>query len=374
MARGFSLFIPLLIVVAFLILYLGHYFIYYSTVYFFSVAGGGRKAVLALIFFLLPASFIVSSIISRRTQNPVSRLLYFSSGLWLGVGLTLITAFAFAWAVWGALRLCVHLSSPAVFGFAAVALACLYSGYGVWNAYHPRMKDITVRIRNRPPAWRGRKVVQLSDVHLGPVLGSAFLQGIVETINAENPSIIFITGDLFDGIDGRLDDLVRPLNGLQAPLGIYYVTGNHETYLGVGRAYAALKKTKARVLTDEMVVIDGLQIIGVSYPERGFSKGIAEVIRKLPNFNPRTPSVLLYHNPTEIPQAKAAGICLQLSGHTHQGQIFPIQLISRLIFQKYYNGLHVEGDYTIYTSSGAGTWGPTMRTGNHPEITVIHLE
>jgi hypothetical protein len=253
-------------------------------------------------------------------------------------------------------------------------LACLYSGYGVWNAYHPRAEHLVVRIKNLPPIWRGKKVVQLSDVHLGRVLGAAFLQDLVEQINRENPSIVFITGDLFDGIDGRLDGLVAPLNGLRAPLGIYYVTGNHETYLGVDRALAALKKTKVRVLRDEMVVIDGLQIIGIDYPERAFSKNVAAVITKLPEFNSGAPSILLYHNPSQVGQAKAAGINLQLSGHTHKGQIFPIQFISRLIYGKYYNGLHVEGDYTIYTSSGAGTWGPTMRTGNHPEIAVIRLE
>jgi hypothetical protein len=374
MARGFSLFIPLFIGVAVSILFLSHYFIYYSLVHFFGVTASGRKGVLALILFLLPASFIASSLLARRMQNPFSRVLYFSSGLWLGVGLTLMTCFALAWAAWGAAKLVAHSPGAAVFGFAAVVLACLYSGYGVWNAYHPRTEDVRVRIRNLPPEWREKKVVQLSDVHLGRVLGSAFLEGIVDKINAANPSIVCITGDLFDGIDGRLDDLVGPLNEIRAPWGIYYVTGNHETYLGTERAYQALKKTKVRILGDEMVVINGLQIIGASYPARGFSKDLTEVVRKLPAFNPGMPSMLLYHSPTQIEQAKAAGINLQLSGHTHHGQIFPIQLISRLIYHKYYNGLHVEGDYAIYTSSGAGVWGPTMRTGNHPEIAVIHLE
>lgn len=374
MSRGFTFFIPLFIIGALSVLYFSHYFIYYSVVHFFGVTGGGRKAALALILFLLPASFVASSILARWTGNPLSRALYFSSGLWLGVGVTLIAFFAIAWAAWGATKLFAHSPGPALFGLAAVALACVYSGYGVWNAYHPRTDDVIVRIKNLPPDWRGKKIVQLSDVHLGHVLGSAFLQRIVEKINAENPVIVFITGDLFDGIDGRLDDLVGPLNGINAPLGIYYVTGNHETYLGTDRAYEALKKTKARILGDEMVVINGLQIVGVSFPERGYSKNIAEVIRKLPDFNPRVPSVLLYHNPTQTVQAKSAGINLQLSGHTHKGQIFPIQIISRLIYKKYYNGLHVEGDFTIYTSSGAGTWGPTMRTGNHPEIAVIRLQ
>jgi len=374
MLRSRNLFFLLFFAVALSVLFLSHYFIYYSTLHFFGVTGRGSKSLLTVVLFLLPASFIASSILARWTENGISTVLYFSSALWLGIGVTLMMFFLLAWAAWGVARLSVLRSEPTAFGYAVVTLACLYTAYGVWNAYHPRTNDISVRIKNLPPEWRGKKVVQLSDVHLGRVLGAGFLEGLVERINAENPSVVFITGDLFDGIDGRLDKLVGPLNGLRAPLGIYYVTGNHETYLGVDRAYAAIKKTQVRILAEEMVVINGLQIVGISYPERGFSKDLVEVIRKIPNFNPRMPSILLYHSPTQIEQAKALGISVQLSGHTHKGQIFPIQFISRLIYKKYYNGLHVEGAYTIYTSSGAGTWGPTMRTGNHPEIAIIHLE
>jgi len=122
------------------------------------------------------------------------------------------------------------------------------------------------------------------------------------------------------------------------------------------------------------VEIDGLQLIGISYPERGHSLDMGRAVADLPGYNPALPSILLYHSPTHIAQAKEAGINLQLSGHAHHGQIFPIQFISRLVYGKYYHGLHVEGDYTLYASSGAGTWGPTMRTGNHPEIVVIRLE
>jgi hypothetical protein len=129
-----------------------------------------------------------------------------------------------------------------------------------------------------------------------------------------------------------------------------------------------------RILADETVLIDGLQVIGISYPEPGHSKDFARAIAKLPSFDPALPSILLYHSPTHIAEAKAAGVSLQLSGHAHHGQILPIQFISRLVYGRYYHGLHVEGDYTHYASSGAGTWGPTMRTGNHPEIAVIRLE
>ena len=101
---------------------------------------------------------------------------------------------------------------------------------------------------------------------------------------------------------------------------------------------------------------------------------MTQALTQLAGFNPALPSILLYHSPTHIAQAKAAGISLQLSGHAHHGQIFPIQFISRLVYGKYYYGLHIEDGYTLYASSGAGTWGPTMRTGNKPEIAIIRLE
>jgi len=373
MSRGYIV-IPVFTLIALSILFFSHYFLYFSLAYFFGIAAAAHRNALEGVLFLLPSIFIASSILAHWTDNLFSRSVYFCSGLWLGVGLTLIFTFAMAWGAWGAARLFTHSPSPIMFGWTAVTLACLYSAYGLWNAYHPRARNLTVRIKNLPPVWRGRKVVQLSDIHLGYILRAGFASRLVAMVNAENPDLVAITGDLFDGVDGKLADLVAPLNALRAPLGIYFVTGNHETYLGVERAYAALRTTRVRILADQMVMIDGLQVIGIRYPERGHSRDLTQVIANLPGFNPALPSILLYHSPTHIAEVKAAGVNLQLSGHAHHGQIFPIQFISRLVYGRYYHGLHVEGDYTLYTSSGAGTWGPTMRTGNHPEIVVIRLE
>ena len=176
--------------------------------------------------------------------------------------------------------------SPAWFGLAAVGLTLLYSAYGVVNAYHPRIVNCTVRIKNLPPGWKGKTLVQLSDVHLGRILGADFLARIVAKVNAQNPAMVLITGDLFDGSDGNLEALVAPLNRLVAPQGIYFVTGNHETYLGVPRSLAALRATPVKVLSDERVVIDGLQVVGISYPERGHALDFAEKMAMLPEFRP----------------------------------------------------------------------------------------
>jgi len=311
--------------------------------------------------------------LAHWNDSLLSRVLYFCSSLWLGVGLTLLTAFGFVWVVWGVTTVLGRSPSPVWFGLAAVGLTVLYSAYGVTNAYHPRIENCEVRIKNLPSGWQGKRLVQLSDVHLGRILGADFLSRAVDKVNAQNPAMVLITGDLFDGAHGNLEELVAPLKRLVAPQGIYFVTGNHETYLGVQHAFAALRTTPVRVLADKCVVVDGLQVVGISYPERGQSLGFVERMAKLPDFNPAQPSILLYHSPTQVAEAKAAGINLQLSGHVHQGQIFPLQFITWLIFGKYYHGLHTEGDYTLYTSSGTGVWGPTMRTGNHPEIVVIQL-
>jgi len=371
--RGFTL-IPLFLLIAISILFLGHYFVYASALYFFGITAFEHRTALAVVLFLLPVSFIASAFLAHWHGNLLTRVLYFCSSLWLGVGLTLLTAFGLAWVAWGVSMLFNRNGNPMWFGLAAVGLTLVYSLYGVLNAYHPRMVNLTVHVKNIPAAWRGKTLVQLSDVHLGRILGADFLTRVVAKVNAQNPAMVLITGDLFDGARGNLDELVAPLKRLVAPQGIYFVTGNHETYLGVERCCAALRTTPVRVLADERVEIDGLQVIGISYPERGQTLDFAGKMAKLPGFNPALPSILLYHSPSQVAEAKAAGINLQLSGHVHQGQIFPLQFITRLIFGRYYHGLHSEGDYILYTTSGAGVWGPTMRTGNHPEIVVIRLE
>jgi hypothetical protein len=373
MSRGYIA-IPVFVLIAFSILFFSHYFVHFSLVHFFGIASAAHRDALAAMLLLLPSIFIASSILAHWGDNLLLRAVYFCSGLWLGVGLTLILTLAIAWGAWGTVKLFTHSPSRIIFGWAAVALAGVYSAYGLWNAYHPRVRRLTVRIKNLPPAWRGRKVMQLTDIHLGQILRSGFAARLVAMSNAESPDLVAITGDLFDGGDGTLEQFVAPLKALRAPLGTYFVTGNHETYLGVERAYAALRTTQVQILADQRVEIEGLQLVGISYPERGHSLDLRRTVAELPGFNPALPSILLYHSPTHIAQAKEVGINLQLSGHAHQGQIFPIQFISRFVYGKYYHGLHVEGDYTLYTSSGAGTWGPAMRTGNHPEIVVIRLE
>jgi hypothetical protein len=196
----------------------------------------------------------------------------------------------------------------------------------------------------------------------------------VEKVNLLKPDAVFITGDLFDGMDGNFDNVSDALNQIQAPDGIYFVTGNHETYFGLDKVNKILAQTKIKVLNDDVVDVKGLQIIGTLFPGDGQSRDIETVIKNNPNYVFGKPTILLHHAPTEIDQAKRLGVNLQLSGHTHKGQIFPFGYVTKLIYRGYDYGLHTEGDYNIYTTNGVGTWGPPMRTGNTPEIVDITLK
>jgi uncharacterized protein len=362
------------LLIALSVLFGSHYFVYYSVVIFFKIANANAKIIFITVLFLLPLCFFVSSFLSHIWENSLTRIFYFVASLWLGILTTLVAALILGWLVVGIIRVFGSIPDTRMIGIIIFILTFVYTGYGIWNAFHPRLKFITVKIKNLPEAWKGKTAIQLSDVHLGHILREGFLEGIIEKANTQNPDIVFITGDLFDGMDGDLSGVARPFGGLKAFQGMYYVTGNHETYLGVEKAFAALKGTGINILDDKMAVVDGMQIVGVSYPERGQSKDIGEIMKNMPGFDPANPSILLYHSPTQMDRAKEEGVSLQLSGHTHKGQIFPLGFITRLIYKGYDYGLFKDGDFTLYTTSGTGVWGPTMRTAATPEIVVIKFE
>lgn len=354
----------------------GHFFIYYSAKKFFGLENNDqRKKQLGVVLFFGAVSFALATALAHWSRNAVTREFYLLAGLWLGLALNLDIAFGFGWILVGAGKIFKKKLNLKIIGGLAVAAAIIFSGYGVWSAYHPQIKEIKVGIKNLPDAWQGKKAVQISDIHLGHVFGKDFLQETVDKINVINPEIVFITGDLFDGMDGRnLDEEVLPLNNLKAPAGTYFVTGNHETYFGLERTYDALSAIKVRTLKDESAALEGLQIVGISFPEGSEMRDVKEAIGEIKNFNFEEPSILLYHSPFEAGRAKQAGIDLMLSGHTHAGQMFPFNVLTKIIFRGDDYGLHENGDFTLYTSSGLGTWGPTMRTFARPEIVVITFE
>ena len=351
----------------------GYAAVYFSVVIFFGLSQGLTEKCLAAALIFSAVSFFLSTWFSHIDDNDATRAYYFVSGLCLGFLFNLLLFFGLVWLAI-ALSPWLHISfDQKIAAIFAICFSLAYSAYGVWNNFTPRVTRIDVKIKNLPAIWIGRKIVQISDVHLGHVFGVRYMRNVAAKINALKPDMIVITGDLFDGTDGRLDAFAKPLDILDAPLGVYFVDGNHETYLGTEKSFSVISKTKIVPLRDSMRVIDGLQLIGIDYPERMESKNLEQAIKSIPDFNRERPSILLWHTPTQTQEAKNAGISLQLSGHTHKGQLFPLGLITWLVYKGNDYGLRSDGSFSLYTSSGLGLWGPPMRTQKISEIVEITL-
>ncbi|WP_218000536.1 metallophosphoesterase [Nocardia higoensis] len=260
----------------------------------------------------------------------------------------------------------------ALAGATAVAAVATVGGgtYGVLKG--PAVNRVTVPIRRLPAEASGFRITLVSDLHLGPVLGRDFARKVVDTVNGTRPDLIAIAGDLVDGTVADLREHVAPLADLRAPQGIFFCLGNHEYYSGPDEWIEYLPSLGIRVLFNERAELPWFDIAGVD-------DLAAEAYDRAPDFDAALggrdtskPCVLLAHQPALIHDAVDHGVDLQLSGHTHGGQIFPGNLIAALA-NPTLAGLERYGDTQLYVSRGAGAWGPPVRVAAPSDIAVIEL-
>jgi predicted MPP superfamily phosphohydrolase len=244
---------------------------------------------------------------------------------------------------------------------------------GVLNASWTRITRATVTLSNLPAGWRGRRAALISDLHLGPVRNGSFLRRMVAKILEQEPDAIFIAGDLFDGTAIDALKATEPLRQLAAPHGVYFVAGNHEQFGSDNKFVNAVAAAGIRVLSNEKVDVDGLQIAGVPYNNAVHQSRFASTLHALGLDRDRA-SILLTHAPDHPEVAEAAGVSLQLSGHTHLGQFVPWSWMARGIYRQFVYGLSRIGNMQVFTSSGAGTWGPPLRLGSNPEIVLLEFQ
>jgi predicted MPP superfamily phosphohydrolase len=252
-----------------------------------------------------------------------------------------------------------------------VSLAFALFIIGVISTFFFKVTSVELHIDNLPEAWKNKKIVLISDLHLGSIHGLSFLEKVASQVNALNPDYLIITGDLFDGADGGVPEIGPRLNLLQAKSKVIFIPGNHDKYLGLDKINNYLSKTNVLTLRDEAVNIEGLEIIGYDYLNKEWED--TRQIKNLSDYHGQA-RLLLNHIPTEIEKAKDLHVSLQLSGHSHRGQMWPVSILTRLIYGSYHYGLTTEGSYNIYTTSGVGSWGPPLRTFNRPEIVQIILK
>lgn len=355
------------------ILFFGHWFLYETWTTFFPRPDGRPRIWLGVTLALLSITFVVASLLAWRSFNVVVRVFYSVAAVWMGILNFCFLAACACWAVWVVARIAGFDPDRRLLAGLIFGIALATSLYGVVNAAWTRVTRLTVKLPNLPASWRGRIAALVSDTHLGHLRGPGFLRRIVTMLNLLKPDIVLIAGDLYDGTVADLDQLAEPLARLSAPLGAYFVAGNHEEFSDHTKYLRAVNRVGVRVLNNEKVVVDGLQIVGIHYRDSVNDDHFREMIRHAA-IDRAQASILLTHAPDRVKISEEEGFSLQLSGHTHGGQLFPFTWITSRIYGKFVYGLQRLGNLMVYTSYGAGTWGPPLRVGTRPEMVLIRFE
>lgn len=330
---------------------------------------------LRIAFAVLSVVFIVATLLSFRSSNPLVKLFYRVTAVWMGLANFLFVGALLAWladlGLWVLVPTATRIPDMRYVVGALLVAAVATAGYGLVNARTLRVRRIRVELPRLPQCWREKQALVISDMHLGHVNGVGFARRIAAMARELNPSIIFLAGDLFDGSKVDAQEMIAPLKEMKPPLGVFFVGGNHEEFGGAGHFEEALRGAGIRVLHNECVTVDGVRIVGVPYGDSTYPLHMRAFLEGL-HLKGGPASILLNHVPNRLPLAEHAGVNLQLSGHTHGGgQMFPFNFITRRAFGKFTYGLQRFGEMQVYTSSGAGTWGPPMRVGTHSEIVLL---
>ncbi|MCZ7458451.1 metallophosphoesterase [Streptomyces sp. WMMC940] len=260
-----------------------------------------------------------------------------------------------------------------IVGGAAVAAAAATVGHGTYGVLRgPSVKRVTVPLAKLARGTHGYRIAVVSDIHLGPVLGRAHTLRIVDAINATQPDLVAVVGDLVDGSVADLGNAAEPLAGLRARDGSFFVTGNHEYFSGADAWVDHVRELGLTPLRNDRVEIAGFDLAGVD-DVAGEREGQGpDFARALGDRDRSRAAVLLAHQPVVIHEAVRHGVDLQLSGHTHGGQLWPANYIADLA-NPTLAGLERYGDTQLYVSRGAGAWGPPVRVGAPSDITVVEL-
>ena len=365
-----------------------HYYLYARLVRGMAFEGLPRfvPGLFALSATLLPVGMIASRLLPRSVGNTVALVTFTWMGLlvltlFLTLGSEIVRGGS---ALLEATRILPNDPERRTFLARAlsggIALSALGLGaYGIASVRSPvEVKPVRVGLRRFPKTMDGFRIVQLSDVHIGPTIDGTWLRGIVERVNALEPDIVAITGDLVDGSVAELRDHVAPLADLKAKHGVFFVTGNHEYYSGVDAWIAELETLGVKVLRNERVEIGdngvSFDLAGIDdHRAKDFGNGHgADLDKAIAGRDDSRELVLLAHQPKQAVEASKKGVGLQLSGHTHGGQIHLGFNPAVLVF-KYAVGRYEEQGSTLWVNRGFGVAGPPARIGVPPEVTKIVL-
>ncbi|MDT8899910.1 metallophosphoesterase [Anaeroselena agilis] len=334
------------------------------------------------LFWLIAATPLASRIKTLPVSTQVRDFLAYSGDYWLAA----LYYFFLIWLVadfggFLARRLGLLTAAackPLVVGLASAALVAVLLAYGSWNARNPRVATYDVTIAKPAAGLAELRVVMVSDIHLGPIVGYERLKGLVAAINDQQPDLVLMPGDIIDEnvtyfVERKMSE---PFRALKPRFGVWAVFGNHEYISGKAEEVAArLREAGITVLRDEYVKVgDSFYIVGRDDRRSAQFGGRArhELAMVMAGVDRRLPILLMDHQPYDLEEAAVQGVDLQLSGHTHVGQMFPNSFVTGRMFEVDWGYLR-KGAYQVIVSSGFGTWGPPIRIGNRPEIVAIKI-
>jgi hypothetical protein len=326
----------------------------------------------------------------RTLRPPLSRIIAWPASLWMGLFFYLFLLVAlsegllFLGRVVGAEQ--VHAAAGAPLDGAgglpalrSAAVFLLAIGFVALGLRGRRAGPVLARVEVSLPRWPreldGFRIVQISDIHIGPILDRHFASELTQRVNALAPDLVAVTGDLVDGSISKLRDEVQPFAELRAKHGVFFVTGNHDHYSGARDWCECVVELGMQVLRNDRVTVSQggacFELAGVDDHRSSYETFSGEDLHAaLADLPADRPVILLAHDPTTFKKACRMGVDLQLSGHTHGGQIWPFEYFVRLAVP-FVAGLYRRGDAWLYVSRGTGFWGPPMRLGAPAEITEI---
>ncbi len=333
-------------------------------------------AVLKASVALLGVLAIAPRLVGRLLGLPDVRVVAWPGVIWMGAFFYLLILFGAADIVIGLAQIDRSAARPIQATWVPAAATALVVA-GVLSALRPpSVRRVEVKLSRWPPDLDGFRIVQISDLHLGVIAGRRFAQRVAARCNVLKPDIIAITGDLVDGNVRELRDAVAPLAGLEAAHGVFFVTGNHDHYSGAKPWARKLTRMGIEVLRNRHVTIKkgdaAFYLAGTNDRSSGrYRPGPGQDLEKaLEQTQPDMPVILLAHDPETFKQASVRNVDLQLSGHTHGGQLWPFGFFVRFR-TRFIAGLYRSGDSQLYVSRGTGFWGPPMRVLSPAEITEL---
>ena len=364
----------------FLLIFLGtNYYIFHRSVA--AINGFQYKNYLIALFWLIVLAYPIGRVLESVVPSIAPPIVVKIGALWLAAMLYLFLGFVVTDVFRGIynisgfqpLSFLVNNRTLAIGVVYAITFVVVLAGY--INALNPRIKQIEINLPAERSIARPLNIVAVSDVHLGTIISNGRLKRLTTIINNQNPDIILLVGDTFDEDLGPVirNNMGEQLATLKATYGVFAVTGNHEYYGNAAEAIKYLQNHGIMVLQDTAITLNGMvNLIGRNDRQsiRFLGKNRKTLEDLSQEVNPNLPTILLDHQPFNLSEAEKNNVTLQLSGHTHNGQLWPFNYITEAVFELS-SGYLQKGNTHYYVSNGYGTWGPPVRIGNRPEIVKI---